>query len=74
MPDEREEAWFAIHDALPAGWRIGRAQYDPGRHAWVVAAHAPTNGRGRIPESLEGLGADEIAALWDLHHKLEARG
>lgn len=73
MPDEREEAWFALHDALPPGWRLGRAEYDPGRHKWAVSATRPTHRRGKLPETVEGLGVDECAALWDLHRQLVSR-
>lgn len=74
MPDEREEAWFAVHEALPPGWRVGRGEYDPGRHKWAVSAYLPTHRRGKMPETLEGLGVDEVTALWALHALLLSRG
>ncbi len=75
MTDEREQAWWALHDALPPGWRAGRsAQYDPGRRVWVVAAvNERTTGRGNVPGSVEGTGQNEVEAVRDLTRKLEPR-
>jgi hypothetical protein len=73
-PDERERAWFRLHDALPSGWRVGPAGYDPGRHRWVVSAWSPVGGRRRPPdETIEGEGIDELGAVTDLATTLEER-
>jgi hypothetical protein len=60
---EREAAWGAVHEALPARWRVGPVTFDPGRHAWSVTACGPHPGRGKHPETVSGTGEDEIAAL-----------
>lgn len=70
--DRREAAWFALHDALPAGWRVGEVTYDPATAEYVVAAMAPRPvGRGRPPERVfVGQGGDEVAAVAALAEKL----
>ena len=70
----RYRAWAAIHDALPEGWAVGPASYNPGRDAWVVVARSPLPaGRYRPPEVIEGVGEDEAAALTYLALALEER-
>jgi hypothetical protein len=70
----RERAWEGVHDALPAGWRTGRPSYDPGRHAWTVAAIGPLTGkRGVPPDHVEAQGEDETAALTYLATALHER-
>jgi hypothetical protein len=61
--DDREAAWDAVHEALPACWRLGPPSFDPGRGAWSVSAVGPHPGRGRIPQSVSGFGSDEVSAL-----------
>ena len=68
--DVREEAWSAVHEALPARWHVGPVTYDPGRHEWSVTAHGPHPGRGKAPQSVTGTGEDEVAALRDLDDRL----
>ena len=63
-------AWEAVHDALPARWRVGPVTYDPGRHAWNVSAYGPHPGRGRAPQTVTGLGDDEVGALRALDDEL----
>jgi hypothetical protein len=71
MIDEaREAAWWAVHEALPARWRVGPVTFDPGRHLWSITAWAPHPGRGRIPVTVSGTGDDEVAALHDLDDRL----
>lgn len=53
----REEAWDAVHEALPARWRVGPPSFDPGRHAWSVTARGPHPGRGKMPD---GTHLDEL--------------
>ena len=67
---EREAAWFAVHEALPAGWRVGPVTYDPGRHAHSVTARGPHPGRGKMPQTVSGTGEDETGALRDLDDRL----
>lgn len=72
--DPRSRAWDAIHDALPDGWAVGPAAYDPGRRAWTVVAHsAPPAGRYRPPEYMEAQGEDQVAALTYLALALDER-
>lgn len=66
----REEAWGAIHEALPARWNVGPVTFDPGRPAWSVTARGPHPGRGKAPQTVSGTGEDEVAALRDLDGRL----
>ncbi len=71
MPsDPREAAWFAVHDALPAHWRVGPVTFDPARGLFCVTGRAPHPGRGKIPVTVSGAGHTETAALVDLHGRL----
>jgi len=65
-----EDAWAAVHEALPARWQVGPVTYDPGRHAWSVTARSGARGRGNPPVTVSGAGEDEIAALRDLDDRL----
>jgi hypothetical protein len=70
MADDREEAWGALHEALPARWRLGPPTYSPADRAWLVTAREPHPGRGKHPQTVTGTGEDEIAALRDLDDRL----
>jgi len=77
MSDEREAAWDAVHETLPALWRVGPVTYDPGvlrsdGHvgAFSVTARGPHPGRGKVPVTVSGIGVDETAALCDLDDRL----
>jgi hypothetical protein len=66
---DREAAWFAVHEALPAFWRVGPITYDPGvvrpdglMGAFSVTARGPHLGRGKMPVAVSGTGEDEIRA------------
>jgi hypothetical protein len=73
-PAERERAWFRLQAALPPGWRVGPASYDPDRHRRVVNAWSPVGGRRRpSEETIEGEGVDELGAVTDLAMMLEER-
>jgi len=37
-----EEAWNALHDALPKGWYVGRPSYHDERREWVQYAFDPS--------------------------------
>ncbi len=37
-----EAAWNAVHDALPAGWYVGRPSYHDERREWVMYAFDPS--------------------------------
>jgi hypothetical protein len=58
----REAAWEAIHEALPAGWRVGPPTFDPGRHHWSVTARSGTRGRSKPPTCVSGTGETPEAA------------
>jgi hypothetical protein len=67
------EAWDAVHEALPARWRVGQPSFDPGvvrpdgmLGAWSVTAWRRDPGRLSKPQTVTGTGPDEIAALRDL--------
>lgn len=71
--DALEDAWDAVHEALPVRWCVGRPSFDPGvirpdgyRGAWSVTARGPHPGRGKMPQTVTGTGEDETAALLDL--------
>ena len=71
MPtDPRAAAWFAVHDALPAYWKVGPITFDPGRGLFSVTGRAPNPGRGKIPATVSGAGETEIASLTDLYGRL----
>ncbi len=70
--DEREAAWDAVHEALPARWCVGRPSYDPGvvradgyRGAWSVTARGPHPGRGKMPQSVTAVVRKRLLA-WAL--------
>lgn len=74
---DREAAWDAVHEALPARRCVGRPSFDPGalRHdgylgAWSVTARGPHPGRGKAPRTVTGTGEHEVAALRDLVDRL----
>ena len=66
----REEAWGAVHEALPARWRVGLASQDVLTHRWSVTAFRRDRGRLATPETVTGTGDDEVAALRDLDDRL----
>jgi hypothetical protein len=37
-----EEAWYSVHDALPAGWYVGRPSYHDERREWVMYSFDPS--------------------------------
>jgi hypothetical protein len=69
---DRDVAWEAVHDALPARWRVGPVTYDPGVRLWGVTARGPHPGRRKAPVTVSGTGEDEAAALRDLDDRLRA--
>lgn len=69
----REAAWFALHDALPPGWRcVGELTFDPASAQYVVAAMSPEpRGRGRSSAPVfVGRGRTELDAVRDLMARL----
>ena len=70
MTHARQAAWAAIHEALPAGWRVGPPTFDPGQHHWSVTARSGTRGRGKLPQTVTGTGASPEAALRALDDRL----
>ena len=67
---DREAAWDAVHEALPAGWTVGPPTFDPGVSAYSVTARTVAAGRGKPPATVTGTGPDEAAALRDLDDRL----
>jgi hypothetical protein len=41
---ELEDAWAAVHDALPAGWHVNRPEYHVETDRWHVFAAGPPAG------------------------------
>ncbi len=68
----REAAWWALHDALRAGWRVGELTFDPAAGLHVLAAMSPRPpGRGRGPGRVEVVrGVDELATVRALAERL----
>ncbi len=62
---EREAAWWALHDALPAGWRLGEMTFNPAIESYVLTAMSPRpGGRGKRSErSVTGRGVDELETV-----------
>jgi len=68
---EREAAWGAVHEALPARWQVGPVTLrEPTAGVWSVTAIGPHPGRGKMPQTVTGTGQDEIAALRELDDRL----
>src|SRR4051794_9602808 len=65
---DREAAWDAVHEALPAGWT---ADLRPGRTGMVRhSARSVAYSRGKPPQTVTGTGVDETAALRTLDDRL----
>ena len=58
---DREAAWGAVHDALPAGWTVGPPSYDFGVRGWSFTARSLAYSRNRPPQTVTGTGVDEIS-------------
>ena len=67
---DREAAWGAVHEALPAGWTVGPPSYEPGSPGWSVTAHSLAYSRHKRPQTVTGTGVDETAALRALDDRL----
>lgn len=72
-----EAAWDAVHEALPARWRVGPVTFDPGivrsdgqLGAFSVTARAPHPGRGKLPMTVSGTGETADGALSALDDQL----
>lgn len=72
-----ETAWDAVHEALPARWRVGPITFDAGAvsadsflGAFKVTARGPHPGRGKMPQTVTGTGSTEIGALRALGGRL----
>jgi hypothetical protein len=70
MTETQEAGLWAVHEAVPARWRVGSVTYDPDRCAWSVTAHGPHPGRGKAPQTVTGTGEDEVATLRNLDDRL----
>lgn len=67
-----EAAWDAVHEALPARWRVPAPPSiaDPLTRNWSITAVGPYPGRGKSPQSVTGRGPTEVDALRDLDDQL----
>jgi hypothetical protein len=72
--DEREAAWDAVHEALPARWAVGLPSQHPSTREWTITARGPHPGRGKHPPTVTGAGESEIEALRDLDRRLRGSG
>ena len=68
---ELEKAWSAVHDALPAGWRVMQPSYHVEDRQWHVFAADHRPGRKR-PDYIESVVMDEAHALRWLAELLRA--
>ena len=74
--DERERAWWAVHDAIARmpGWALGPCTFHAEVALWhVTAIDLRPRGRYAKREAITGTGATEIEALGVLVQLLEAR-
>jgi hypothetical protein len=74
--DDREHAWWAVHDALAQlpGWAVGPCTYHGEVALWQVAViDLRPRGRYAKREAITGTGATEIADLGALVALLAAR-
>src|SRR5262245_20352247 len=69
----RERAALDVLNRLPQWWRVGPVTYNPGTRRWSITAHSRPGGRLRPPETLTGVGEDELAAYADLRILLDER-
>ena len=67
---DREAAWDAVHEALPAGWRVGPVTYSPAISGYSVSAWSGGYSRTRRPVTVQGTGDTEPAALRNLDDRL----
>ena len=67
---DREDAWNAVHEALPAGWTVGPPTFDPGVPGWSVTARTVAANRLKRAQTVTGTGVDEVAALRNLDDRL----
>src|SRR3954468_22233738 len=67
---DREEAWDAVHEALPAGWRVGPVTYSPAIPGYSVSAVSGGYSRTKRPQTVQGTGDTEAAALRSLDDRL----
>ena len=67
---DREDAWDAVHEALPAGWTVGPPTFDPGVPGWSVTARTVAASRLKRPQTVTATGVDETAALRDLNERI----
>ncbi len=70
--NDREAVWFALHDALPPGWRLGELTFDPAGAVYVLTAMSPRAlGRGQMSKyHVTGRGTTELDAVRDLTERL----
>ena len=62
-PAKHERAALDVLALLPEWWAVGPTSYDPGTGHWTWTARGPHPGRGKVPETVTGIGDDELAAV-----------
>jgi len=67
---DREDAWDAVHEALPAGWRVAPVTYSPAIPGYSVSALSGGYSRTKRPHTVQGTGDTENAALRTLDDRL----
>ena len=67
---DREDAWDAVHEALPAGWTVGPPTFDPASPAGPSRPARWPPAASRRPQTVTGTGVDETAALRNLDDRL----
>lgn len=68
---DRDDAWDAVHEALPAGWRVGPIVPDPAVRGFSVSAWSHDYSRTKRPsQTVQGTGETETAALRALDDRL----
>jgi len=67
---DREDAWDAVHEALPAGWRVAPVTYSPAIPGYSVSALSGGYSRTKRPHTVQGTGDTENAALRALDDRL----
>jgi hypothetical protein len=79
MTTKLEEAWAAVHEALPAGWTVYRPVHDDGAGRWTVVARdmRPRNKRHDAIEAVRQSeahclrGLAELLRVWTFEHVQE---
>ena len=72
-PAKHERAALDVLALLPEWWAVGPTSYDPGTAHCTCTARVPHPVRGKVPETVTGIGDYELAAMSDLAVRLDKR-